>query len=345
MLNKYKNLNLRAKEYFLNELEKKSSLKRMNKYILNRCYKEIDILYDKGLLFIIEYLHKFKKFKNVHYYFSGSTNNLLLLYILKLNDVNPIKYNLPHELFKEKNIKIELNEFFYEFLTYLNTLKNFRIIAGNFEKEDIEEINKLEEGHYLLIPTGYSLDDMLFTLNNDGIFETVDDYRIYKKDFITIKITKKSLLTQFKKIEVKNVINNQFENEISDILKPKTIDHYVKIKSLAHGANVWKNNQDEIFKCGDIDKVIANREDVYEYLLSHSIDKEIALQILKFLSIDYRKKYLNIWHEYIDLMKKHKCGDTFINIIKKINYISTRGQAVSECLFVLNKNNYINEEV
>ena len=55
----------------------------------------------------------------------------------------------------------------------------------------------------------------------------------------------------------------------------------------------------------------------------------------------YSLSYL--WNKYIKLMKEHNCDEMFIDIISKIRFISGRGQAVSECLFVLDKDNYIDE--
>ena len=58
----------------------------------------------------------------------------------------------------------------------------------------------------------------------------------------------------------------------------------------------------------------------------------------------YRNKwnnYPNLWDKYVKIMKEHNCEDIFIDIFSKIEFIFGRGQAVSECLFVLDKENYI----
>ena len=51
-----------------------------------------------------------------------------------------------------------------------------------------------------------------------------------------------------------------------------------------------------------------------------------------------------LWQKYVDIMKEHNCSDMFINIISKVLYIFGRGQAISECLYALDKNNYYLEE-
>lgn len=57
MLNKYEELNDDSRDYFLVLLSNK--VKDEEK--LKRCKKEIDLLYDKGLPFVLEFLHKYKK--------------------------------------------------------------------------------------------------------------------------------------------------------------------------------------------------------------------------------------------------------------------------------------------
>ena len=43
-------------------------------------------------------------------------------------------------------------------------------------------------------------------------------------------------------------------------------------------------------------------------------------------------------------MKKNNCEDKFIEILSKILFIFDRGQAVSECLYALDKTNYYDIE-
>ena len=68
MLNKYEELNDDSRDYFLVLLAKKVK----DEEVLKRCKKEVDLLYDKGLLFILEFLHKYKKSnEQVSFHFRG----------------------------------------------------------------------------------------------------------------------------------------------------------------------------------------------------------------------------------------------------------------------------------
>ena len=347
MINMYKDLNDKAKEYITKQFRRNFLKKFDSKELARRCEKEIDLLYEKNLLFIIEYLYKYKKEnENIKYHFRGMINNLLLLYVLDLSYVNPLEYNLPYELFNDKTINVDLiNGDKLSLVSFLDKQSdNFKIISGFFIKEDLKEKNELLENHYLLIPFNFVDKDMLFKFNENSILETINDYRDYKNIYMTIRIDDKPKINS-KKVIINNVLTNEFEESVSKILKPKTMDDFIKVKSIIHGVNVWYDNQDILFenKKININNLIATREDILEYLLNHSINKDKAIEITNFISYGFYKKLPEKWEEYVKLMKDNGCEDMFIDIFSKILFIFGRGQAVSECLYVLDKTNYIGE--
>ena len=340
MLNKYEELNDDSRDYFLVLLSNK--VKDEEK--LKRCKKEIDLLYDKGLLFILEFLHKYKKSEEfVSFHFRGMANNLLLLYVFGMSKVDPIKYNLPYELFTDKTLCIDfINGCSVDFVDAVEKYaRDFRIVKGSFELTDVDEINKIADNHYLLIPMYVQPTNITFRLNEFNQFETVEDYHLFTDEYLTIRLDDKILIKE-KKVDVKYAMHTEFEEEISKQLKPKTIDDYVKVISLAHGTRVWKENQADLFKDGKIDihSVISNREDVYEYLIQHSIEHGVAIDIVKQMSKARTSSSNELWQKYVDVMKKHNCDDMFIDILSKVLYIFGRGQAVSECLYALDETNY-----
>lgn len=357
MLEKYESLNIKSKIFLINELNEIFPKKYKNIKLLERCMKELDLLYDKGILFIIEILYKYKQYREeifpITYHFRGTINNLLLLYVLGISNVDPIKYELPFELFNDDTISVDLiNAVIDDLLLYINRnyFDKVKLVYGNHDKEDIEEINRLEDNHYLIIPfLGYKdspacpiLKDIPFKMNEYLLLETVEDYRNYKKEFLTIRIDEKTPISNSKKESLENVLTNDFEKDIAKILKPKTIHDYIQIKSIAHGTNVWNNNQDILVKEKKINlnNLIATREDILEYLLNLSIDRCKALEIVNFIRKGKQKREPKKWNKYVKVMKDHNCEDMFIDIFSKIEFIFGRGQAVSECLFVLDKNNY-----
>lgn len=246
MYNKYEELNDDARDYFLVWLANKIK----DDDVLTRCKKEVDLLYDKGLLFIIEFLHKYKKTeKSVIFHFRGMANNLLLLHVLGISKVDPIKYNLPYELFTDKTLCIDfINGCSLDFVSLVEKYaRDFRIVRGSFVPSDVEEINELVDKHYLLIPCYVQPTNMTFRLNEFSQFETIEDYHMFTAENITIRLVDKPLI-QEKKVDLKYSVHTEFEKAVAMQLNPKTIDDYVKVISLAHGTHVWSENQKNYLK-------------------------------------------------------------------------------------------------
>ena len=336
----YQELNNEAKNYLLKELNDIFYKKYDDKNLLKRCYTELNLLYENNVLFVIEYLYRFKKTnKDISYYFNGMINNLSVLYVLGLNAVDPIKYNLSYELYFDETLDLCLNNYnASNFVEYLTKNDDFHIIKGKTNNE----IN--EDNNYILIPYGYEDDEMLLKINHENIIETVKDYHKYSFTYLTIKISDKYILDDYDKIDLINCINTPDEIKIADIVKPKSLEDYIKVKSIAHSVKCWKNNQDSLFIRNklNINTLITSRDDIYDYLIKHNIDKELAIDIIKFICRN-NDKTSYVWKEYLKVMKNNNCEETFIDTITKLMYIHGRGQAISECLYVLSQNNYIKQ--
>ena len=172
MIEKYEELNNDAREYILSVL----------KYNNKRINKEIELLYNNGLLFIIEILYRYKLFnKNVKYRFNGSINNLTLLYHLGLIDINPIK--LSYKKFNDKKIDVELlNMVHFDLLLYIeDNIKMIRLFKCFFK-------NTINDNYYIIIPIYVIPDDMTFRINDFAQLETVDDCHKYEDDYVIIKL-------------------------------------------------------------------------------------------------------------------------------------------------------------
>ena len=345
MLDKYLDLNHDARDFFILYLDK--NVKDEEKY--KRCRNEVELLFDKGILFMVEYLYKYnKEAKYDGMCFRGMANNLLLLYELGLSKVDPIKYNLPYELFTDKSFDIEFLN--YNSLDFVSSMEKngevFRIIKGHFEETDDDAINECLNDHYLIIPSMFEPINMQFRLNEYNQFETVEDYSLFTNDFLTFKLTDKPIINE-KEVDLTYALNSKFEKELELVLNPRDMDDYVKIISLAHSTHVWKNNQDKLFKEGKIDKknIISSREDIYEYLINHKIEKVTALDIVRQVVIKRTDEWHKLWQKYKGIMKEHNCDDMFIDILSNIIYISGRGYAISECLYALDADNYVMEDL
>lgn len=352
MYDKYNKLNDIAKNQLLEILERK----QLDKEELKRCKKEIDLLYEKCSLFLVQYLYFYKKNnKGVRYKFNGLENNLLLLYILGLSNVNPLDYNLPYEIFEKSNISTLYVEFInsspLDFIKEIHLAQNsFRLYKGDFEKENDEELNDFLDNHYEIVSKCYLPEGLTFKKEERKadieILSTGIDYRKLEKIYLFVKLTcKKPLLS--KQVSINNALRTDFEKQLANILEPKEFNDYVKIISMSHGTNVWNDNQDEMFINGEIEitNIISSREDVYNYLIEHGIDAKTSLEIMSFIrrgkACSNKKVIIDKWNSYKKMMKEHNCDNYFIEVCSKIKYLSGKGQAVGECLYALDKNNYI----
>ena len=329
----YREINLEAKNYLVKELNEIFYKKYNDKKLLYRCYKEINMLYDKNVLFIIARLYKYKEDdESVSFYFKGMINNLFVLYVLGLSNVDPIKYNLSCDLYLDEYLSFSiLNEPLSYFIRYLNKndYAKFIHLKNKYNQED----NK-----YLIIPEYYELENMQLIFNSDGLLETDIEYSPY---YLMVQIEEKDYLIEDNKGELVNILSTPDDLKIANVLKPKTLDDYIKVKSIAYSVKLWKDNQDELYKQNKltINDLITSIDDVYDYLIKHSVDKDIAIDIVRIV-----KQCLattDVWNEYVKIMKENNCDDTFINIISRAIAIHGRGEAISECLFVLDKNNYM----
>lgn len=337
----YREINLEAKKYLIPIIEEKYSEKYQDKEeILARCYEELNLLYKNNLLFIIEYLYKYKlNNPEIKYYFNDSFNNLFLLYLLDLSDVDSIKFNLSYELFGLRTLEISIgNGIALDFLHYLeHKCEDIKIVLKKYQTIYDEY---LDNDNYYALPTSALPPDMELRFNENGLLETYDVNYLYGDTYITIRVKEKSPIYKYEKIGLENVIENEFEENLQKILKPKSFDDYVKIKCLAHSVHCWKENQEKLVKEGkvDITNIISNREDIYEYLIAHKVPKYYIKEIINLVRNGMFENSLG--KMYKDILLKHNCSLEFIGILEKIIYITNRGEGISKCLYVLDKNNY-----
>lgn len=317
---KYKHLNDEAKKFLLYELKRRGHTESE----LNRCIEEMNILYDEGELFIIMYLFMFKKNnKSTKYLFSGMVNNLLILYKLGINRVDPIKYNLSQELCKMISWAVGfINGSYTEFLNYLEEVVQIETVISDYGL-----------GKYLIIPNSNNL--------KDSELQAIRNHEAIEKDYVFIWLE-----------DIPNFINNVFESSVFErhvekLLKPKDFDDYIKIMSLNHATNTWPFEQYKLFRKGivNIKNLISNREDIYDYLIERGIEKKLAAKISTFIGTEkhYMTKYSKEWDNYRNIMIENNCEEWFVDVCTNLKYLPGRGQAISELLFRLDEKNILNK--
>ncbi len=121
---------------------------------------------------------------------------------------------------------------------------------------------------------------------------------------------------------------NPLNKKIADQCKPNTPEEYVKCYGFEHGTGVWENNAERLLDEGaPLNELIANREDVYEYLLERGIDKTMAYAIAEYVRLGKAKRLG--WREDMrKAMNEGNVPDWFMDSCRKIDYLFTRAHFV-----------------
>ena len=295
MLKQYEELNNDSAKYLISIITDM----KMSQKEYERCLIEINLLKDNGTLFIIKLLYMFKQDnKEVSFLFKGMINNLLVLYKLGLNGVDPNKYNLPYELYNDESISFEIINGFVSDLIYYAKKNEFNYyLIKNYNIQN-------NATSYLVLPS-YCNDDKLLLKFNDDILELSNDYKGVEEKYLIINIGEKYPF-----------INSNFD------LQLKTITKKIRL--------IQKNM---------IQNSFTYREDIYNYLLMHDFDQHKCIEIYNFITKAIKNE--SKWNEYVTLMEEHKCSDECINMFKNAKFKLGKGEIINECLFNLDKGNYI----
>lgn len=147
--------------------------------------------------------------------------------------------------------------------------------------------------------------------------------RVYDEMEFSFLFTPKSKPKAFGK----SIISGQPFEEI----KPKAFDEQIKCmcwKTFDNGT--WEGNGQELYRNGNakLDDLIANREDVYEYLIAHAIDRCTAFDIAQDIMFGRINRYG--WNgERLALLKQAGIPEWYIQSCEKIRSLSSRMHAIT----------------
>ena len=116
-----------------------------------------------------------------------------------------------------------------------------------------------------------------------------------------------------------------------DEIKPETFDEQVKCmcwKSFDNGT--WEGNGLELYRAGIAkpEELIANREDLFEYLMFHDIDKKTAFNITQ--DIRLGRVFRNGWNEENkEILSEAGIPEWYIRSCEKIRGLSSRMHAIT----------------
>ncbi len=193
-------------------------------------------------------------------------------------------------------------------------------------------------------------------VNNNNIGENEKNKALIKKPYTTtISIRTAKVADNITEIERKTGIpianinfddkclkyifenpkNEYVKNLIRD-LKPECFADFIKTESFTRSEGIWENHkkyilQNEISR----EKIIAYREDVFDYILKQTTDKNkgFALEMMYVVS---RGRFINgIPENILNNLKEINAEQWFIDIIQSIKFLDSKSFGVSQAQFEL----------
>ena len=118
-------------------------------------------------------------------------------------------------------------------------------------------------------------------------------------------------------------------DNIISLCKPKNLREYVKCYGFKHSTGAWEDNAEKIINEGiPFDELIADREDVYEYMLKSGMERNTAFYIAE--SVRKGKIHRNGWSkEMADALDKYKIPEWYRESCQRIRYLFPRAHAIS----------------
>lgn len=309
--------------------------------ILERYHAEMEIICKQQWenLFMVAYLITRKmKEDNQIIMPTGCSSSSFVAYLLGISNINPIDYNIPYETFigthGEKTPIIELRI-------------DWKYLIGRLKKY-VEDLLGREKC-IAYIPNFYIKLEIL-TNDNLTINLIADDLpaqircleEITKVKHNDIQINDNEIQKLLEREGISKILGYQSNigKQIFSEIKPRKIEHLVKAYTLLH-AGLWENNVENLVKTHDIEELPCSRDDIFLYLNSKDVEKEVAYNIMefvrkgKFAKGNTNKQILEKWEEYTEIMKKHNIPEWYIKSLEKIKYMFPKAHAYNVTILSL----------
>ncbi|MBR5739414.1 MAG: PolC-type DNA polymerase III, partial [Lachnospiraceae bacterium] len=108
--------------------------------------------------------------------------------------------------------------------------------------------------------------------------------------------------------------------------KPKHLSDLVRIAGMAHGTDVWSNNNQILFENGTVtlDTAICCRDDIMEYLIDMGLESSLAFNIMEKV-----RKGKGLTKEWETEMRAHGVPEWYIWSCNKIQYMFPKAHAAA----------------
>lgn len=253
---------------------------------------------------------------------SGTASASFINYLLEINYINPIEYNIPIETWAGINGDKTPD---YELVfgaEYINTIYKYIKI-------------KLKENKIFYQDTIDSIDSNMVKIN----FSPCNELDEIKEFEGTTKINHTSINVKSEQL-IKEYKEQEDDSKLKKILlkaNPKSVEQLMKCYSLYRGTDVWDNNIENLIEKYSINEMLCSREDIYLYLQKCGIDKKIAFDIMELVGKGrtMHSKYIKDWENSIKIMKEHNVPEDYIESFSKIKYMFPKAHVANYILLNL----------
>lgn len=333
-------------------VNQKDDIKEITEKKLNELYREnigIDIKsrYENELNSILENkleniymllytITKKAKQDNQLVILRGTISSSLIAYLLGISYIDPIKYNIPFET--DCGFDGNKNPDFELVFSTKYAPEIYQYVEFMFKENNLSFKNELEKIDTKILKLNFIQDDYLDILKKLEQTTGINCSDIDVQDRKIIDLFNKSIdtkgLMEFEDEKAKNIIQK---------VKPQTVEDMIKIVSLLHGIDVWKDNVEKLINEHSIDELLCSRDDIYTYLLERGINRKTAFEVMEFVGKGKLNRVINNkikdkelyerfkaeWHKYKNILQQHKVPQWQINSFESIGYMFPKAHSAN----------------
>ena len=280
-------------------------------------------------LFILNYLiAKKAKEDNEYYVLRGHGSNSYIAYLLGISELNPLDYGLEYEMSYGLNGE-KAPEIYYFFSNtyYPNIMKYVKeIVTKNISYDTTYIDNNLIR--YLV---------HIYIFADTGIDTLYELKKITGMDYNCINFNDKKIwntFTDYNKLFC--YMPSYFNKSLFQQIQPKSLEELCTIYGLTKSTFDIEKGKDlveQIIKMKDF----STRDDIYSFLLSKDIEKELAFEITEFIRKGKANniRFLGEWKKYKNIMKQNNIDKSYLEKFEKIKYLFPKSNILNSVVYII----------
>ena len=301
------------------------------KQIQTRYENELNLIFKNNYesLFVLNCLiAKKAKKDNEYYVLRGLGSNSYIAYLLGISELNPLVYELEYEM--TYGIDGEKAPQFYYYFSdtyYPNIMKYVKETVTKNISYDTTYIDNNLIKHVVHI----------YIFRDRGIDALYELKKITGMDYNCINFNDKKIWDTFRDYnKLFCYMPSYFNKSLFQQIQPKSLEELCAIYGLTKSTFDFEEGKDLVEQIIKM-KEYSTRDDIYSFLLSKNIEKELAFEITEFIRKGkaYNIKYSEQWDEYQKIMKKHNIDSTYIEKCKKIKYLFPKSNILNSVVYLI----------